>query len=188
MEVSMTLAKVAIEPLPCDGCGQPASSEHIAGRLRRLELTTRFRPIHLQAVFLGAQSPVRDADFLYGAEDGFSGEGAELLQALNIEWLGRAAGEVLAEFQRRGFLLTHVLECAGSNGSSVDALKKRLPSVLKRLRTSWKPKRLVVFSKEMKPLIAELKLNEIGCKFTLDGDEPFDFGHSASVGRLHSAL
>jgi len=35
--------------LPCDGCGQPASAEHIARRLQRLEWATRFRPIHIQA-------------------------------------------------------------------------------------------------------------------------------------------
>ena len=35
----MTIAQAAIQPLPCDGCGQLASSEHIARRLRRLELT-----------------------------------------------------------------------------------------------------------------------------------------------------
>jgi len=43
--------------LPCDGCGQPASAEHIARRLQRLEWATRFRPIHIQALLLAAFRP-----------------------------------------------------------------------------------------------------------------------------------
>ena len=31
--------------LRCDGCGQAASPEHMARRLRRLEWTTRYRPV-----------------------------------------------------------------------------------------------------------------------------------------------
>ena len=49
----------------CDGCGQPASSEHTARRLQRLEWATRYRPIHLHTLLLGAISPADDANFLY---------------------------------------------------------------------------------------------------------------------------
>src|SRR3984893_2546309 len=51
--------------LRCDGCGQPASPEHIARRLQRLEWMTRFRPIHLHTLLLGAFSPLVPAEFLY---------------------------------------------------------------------------------------------------------------------------
>jgi hypothetical protein len=36
----------------CDGCGQPATPEHIAERIHRLELATRYRPIHIQVLWL----------------------------------------------------------------------------------------------------------------------------------------
>src|SRR5882724_4729003 len=53
--------------LLCDGCGQQASSEHIAKRLQRLEWTTRYRPVHIGTVLLGAFVPGDDAVFLYAA-------------------------------------------------------------------------------------------------------------------------
>src|SRR5437899_12101620 len=43
--------------LPCDGCGQAATAEHIARRLQRLEWTTRYRPVHIHTLLLGAYSP-----------------------------------------------------------------------------------------------------------------------------------
>ncbi len=187
----MTIAQAAIQPLPCDGCGQLASSEHIARRLRRLELTTRYRPIHLQAVFLGAQSPEREGEFLYGdgADGGFKGEAADLLCALNIEHAGRSGDAVLVEFQKKGYLLTHVLECVGEQGSAVaESLRRKLPSVLRRLRTSLRPKRVVVFSAAMAPLAEELKSAQIGGDLFLDGGAPFDLSDPASVIRLRSIL
>jgi hypothetical protein len=185
----MISAQAAVQPLPCDGCGQPAPSEHIARRLRRLELTTRFRPIHLQAVFLGAQSPARNEEFLYDAEGGFQGEAADLLRALNMESSGRSAETVLLEFQKKGYLLTHVLECTGEQGSGMtELLKKKLPSVLRRLRASLRPKRVVVFSAALAPIVAELKAAQVGAEVMLDGDAPFDFGDPASVTRLRSRL
>ena len=188
MEVSMSSAQMAVQLLPCDGCGQAASSEHIARRLRRLELTTRYRPIHVQAVFLGAQSPQRMEEFLYGAEAEFGGEGAKLLSALEIEHVGRAVETVLAEFQRKGFLLTHVMECEADDSGSADALKKKLPSVLKRLRTSLRSKRVVIFSQAMAPLVSELRNAQFGGELVLDGNAPFDLENSESVMRLRSML
>src|SRR5207253_8014232 len=49
--------------LVCDGCGQAATAEHIARRLQRLEWTTRYRPVHIHALLLGAFSPLRDEEF-----------------------------------------------------------------------------------------------------------------------------
>src|SRR5213593_3601449 len=60
--------------LPCDGCGQAASAEHIARRLRRLEWATRFRPVHIHTLLLGGVAPREDAEFLYAPGDEFRGE------------------------------------------------------------------------------------------------------------------
>jgi len=59
--------------LVCDGCGQMASAEHIARRLQRLEWTTRYRPVHISTLFLGAFSPRDEKEFLYALEENFTG-------------------------------------------------------------------------------------------------------------------
>jgi len=97
--------------LPCDGCGQLASAEHIASRLQRLEWATRFRPIHIQALLLAASAPEADSDFLYSPESNFMGQAGALLTALSISPAGKSSEEVLAEFQKRGLVLASLLEC-----------------------------------------------------------------------------
>jgi hypothetical protein len=188
----MTPAQAAPGRVLCDGCGQGSTSEHIARRLARLEQTTRYRPVHIQAVFLSAQSPTNSDAFLYGAQDGFHGEAASLLNALQIEHNGKTVDAVLSEFQRKGFFLTHILECApDSETPSFDliaALKQKLPGVARRLRTSLRSKRVVLISKEMAGLPAELKAAQLGAELVLDGDLPFDLDDPASVGRLRPVL
>src|SRR2546429_3637145 len=75
--------------LPCDGCGQAASAEHIARRLRRLEWATRFRPVHIHTLLLGGVAPREDAEFLYAPGDEFRGEAADLLRAVGISTRGK---------------------------------------------------------------------------------------------------
>ncbi len=97
--------------LVCDGCGQAATAEHIARRLQRLEWTTRYRPVHIHTLLLGAFSPLRDGEFLYRSDGEFRGEAAQILEAVGISPAGKTRDAVHAEFQRAGFFLTHVLEC-----------------------------------------------------------------------------
>lgn len=188
----MTTAQIARQMVICDGCGQGTTSEHIARRLLRLEQTTRYRPVHIQVVFLGAQSPASADGFLYGAHNGFQGEAGALLDALQIEREGRPADAVLSEFQRKGFFLTHVLECAADaelgHFDLASALKDKLPSVLRRMRTSLKPKRVFAISNELGAVSAELKIANAGSEIVLDGSLPFDLDGAASVIRLCSVL
>src|SRR5579859_1026000 len=182
---------VSIATVVCDGCGQGTTSEHIARRLERLEQTTRYRPIHIQAVFLSAQSPLNEAAFLYSERGHFEGEASALLDALQIEKTGREAEAVLAEFQRKGYFLTHVLECAPENGATPDlneSLRRKLPSVMKRLRTSLKPKKVFVISPELSSVCEELKNAQAGAELILDGTAPFDLANGQSVDRLRSRL
>src|SRR5437879_13576417 len=65
--------------LPCDGCGQAATAEHIARRLQRLAWTTSYRPVHIHALLLGAFSPLRDEEFLYASGGEFRGKASQLL-------------------------------------------------------------------------------------------------------------
>lgn len=139
--------------LLCDGCGQSASPVHLARRLQRLEWTTRYRPVHVQALLLGGIAPEADAAFLYWPEGNYQGKAANLLDGLQISRAGRSADSILNECQRRGLLLAHVLECPLEPGVSPSAaqqlIEKQLAAVNARIRRSLKPKRVVLFSREL---------------------------------------
>ncbi len=142
--------------LLCDGCGQVASAEHVARRLRRLAWMTRYRPVHVGTVLLGAYSPDAESDFLYAESGSITGEAARVLAAVGITPHGKAKEAVLSEFQRGGFLLGYVMECpleaesrndsavtgdavegadAGVSGSASDGRFSR--SGLLRFRANW---------------------------------------------------
>src|SRR5262249_37575033 len=142
------------ETLMCDGCGQAADQEHLARRLGRLEHMTRYRPIHVQALFLGAVSPVLDAHHLYSAEGEFRGEGLALVRALGFDLSAKSIDVVLAEFQRRGFLFAHILECPSKSdhlNATEELLEARFQATAARIRRSWKPKRLVPIGEALDP-------------------------------------
>ncbi len=180
--------------LPCDGCGQSASPEHIARRLLRLEWTTRYRPVHIGALLLGGVSPLAEEDFLYAGK--FQGEAGRLLEAVGISPAGRFPETVLSEFQRGGFFLTHMLECPLENseagGSSCESLlAERVSQVLTRIRRSLKPKRVVLVSDLLEPLGARLSTAELGCPVILDNGKPFGLDSSdfsGAVEHLRQAL
>ena len=141
-------------PLICDGCGQAATPEHISNRLKRLEQATRYRPIHIQTLYLGVAPPASTNEFLYSAsEDGFHGEGAELLKKLDIVSDGKRTEAVLVEFQRNGCFLAHVLECPFKANLGQEAraelLRKRLPVAIMRIKRSLRPKRVTLISSEL---------------------------------------
>jgi len=162
----------------CDGCGLPASEEHNARRLKRLENMTRYRPIHVQALLLGVASPKEDRAHLYSATSGFAGEGAEVLRALGIESAARGSEVTLADFQRRGCLLAHVLECAdelGPGAARAEAMRKRIPAVITRIRRSFKPKRLVLFGAAISEFIPQFKAAKLEAALVLNGDKPFEW-------------
>jgi len=173
--------------LPCDGCGQSASPEHIARRLQRLEWTTRYRPVHIGALLLGGVSPPAEEDFPYAGK--FKSEAGRLLEAVGISPAGKSPEVVLSEFQRGGFFLTHVLECpletSEAEKSSCEVLlAQRVSQVLTRIRRSLKPKRVVLISEMLTPLAARLSSAELGCPVILDNGKPFGLDCSDSSGAV----
>ncbi len=182
--------------LPCDGCGQIASAEHIGRRLRRLEWATRYRPVHIHTLLLGAFSPREDKDFLYAPSGEFHGEAGLLLDALGISTAGKAADVVHAEFQRAGFFLTHVLECpldgiAAGGAEAAALLKKRLHAVAVRIRRSLKPKRVMAVTEGLAPVVEDILALDLSCPVVLDHGKPFrlDGGTGGSGGmRLREAI
>ena len=176
----------------CDGCGQPASPEHIARRLQRLEWATRYRPIHLHTLLLGAISPPAPAEFLYSPEEVHSGEAANLINAACVSIAGKSADAIQSEFQRRGIYLTHVLECpldVPSSGPDLltNAFITRLPTLFTRIRRSLKPKRLAFVSRTLTPLIERFASAQLICELVLDDGRAFGLDQSSS-GEVTAAI
>ena len=165
----------------CDGCGQAATADHIARRLKRLEKMTRYRPIHVQALLVSAVSPENDRDDLYSAEGEFLGEGADLLRALGIIQGGRSVEEILTGVQRKGILLAHVLECPVSDPTARrQALRQRLPSVLARIRRSYKPKRLVPMGPELGEFVTQIRNAQLDAVIVLKEGQPMHWSDLSS--------
>jgi hypothetical protein len=169
----------------CDGCGQMASSEHIARRLRRLEWATRYRPVHIQTLLLGAASPLEDADFLYSPNAEFRGEAAQLLRAIGISFAGRPAEEVHAEVQGKGLFVAHLLECplendGGSTANLTSLLREHLPLGAARIRRSLKPRRVILVTEVPEQVMQDILSMDLGCPVVLDDGKPFQFSSSAN--------
>jgi hypothetical protein len=165
----------------CDGCSQVASPEHLARRLRRLEWTTRYRPVHINALLLGAFSPLEERDFLYAPGGDFRGEAAQVLEAVGIHTAGKTADVIHTEFQRAGWFLTHFLECPLENGLLDQAgkaalLAERLPAVASRIRRSLKPKRVILVTEPLEPVVHHILVLDLGCPVVLNNGKPFVFG------------
>ncbi len=164
--------------LLCDGCGQAVTPEHVARRLRRLEWMTRYRPVHVGTVLLGAYSPDADSDFLYAETPCVTGVARHVLDAVRINSDGKAKEAILTEFQRGGFLLGYVLECPlepeSRNDAAISALlNARMPAFLARLRRSFQPKRVASISSKLDPFFAGLTEKELGCALLSDGGKAF---------------
>ncbi len=192
LEMNSSLLKTTA--LRCDGCGQLASPEHIARRLRRLEWTTRFRPVHIGTLLFGAVAPQNDSEFIYSPGGGWGGEAEILLAVAGLTIEGKTTEATLAEFQRRGFFLAHVLECPlekGEDHSIQQLIRNRLPTVLARIRRSLKPKRLVPISKWLEQFLPFLTYRELPCAILLDRERPFALDGdlpSEAAGRLRNAV
>jgi hypothetical protein len=153
--------------LPCDGCGQLADSAHLSRRLIRLAWTTRFRPLHIQALLLSGIAPKQDSDFLYSPNSSFHGEAATILKAVHIQTEGKSPEIVLAEFQKLGLLLAHVLECPLDEGATTaqahSYLVAEIPATIARIRRSLKPKRVLLLSADLQPYAAKFHEADLPC-------------------------
>ncbi len=199
----------------CDGCGQAATAGHLARRLKRLENMTKYRPVHVQVLFLAAVSPAAEAEYLYStktdsrqddsakddrAEAGtvedpskegkFLGEGARILQAVGMEPAGRSGEATLVEFQRRGYLLAHVLECPAeqdTNAIPMETVRKRFPATIARIRRSFKPKRLVLLGTHLTEMVPQLVAANLDASLVLRNGKPFEWSE-IGIGDLAKEL
>jgi len=165
----------------CDGCAAQVDEAHIRRRLERLELATRFRPIHIQTLFLDAAPPPAPHDYFYRAAG--SAERSVASQMFFDELtkcVGRKPGaaldddSALAEFRRHGFYLAYAVECPVESPEQLAAAITRLAStVLLRVNTSYKPKFVAPISSVLRPLIPLLENNSWGERLILHEGQPF---------------
>ena len=165
------------QPIICDGCGVIASPEHLRDRFARLEVATRFRPIHIGVLFL-IPAPEADLDF-YDSSPRPAGARELLLDALGVPNPPQSSGEVnaeanaiearLIEFQRRGFYFASVSECPQSADAAPQAVAQLAPTLLKRVQFSYKPKCVVLLSQALAPLIPLLSAAGQGIRSLPEG-------------------
>jgi hypothetical protein len=150
--------------------------------------------VHIGTLLLGAVAPQDDSAFIYSPAGAWDGEARMLLTTAGVVQEGKSAEAILTEFQRRGFFLTHVLECPVEDGADSripELIGNRLPAVLTRIRRSLKPKRLVPISKWLEQFLPDLASGGLPCALLLDGEKAFALdGDAASeaAGRFHAAV
>jgi len=157
--------------LPCDGCGLAASPEHIAERLRRLELSTRFRPVHISVLFVALAPSRRPEDDFYGPPeskeffDPFLGA-LGIASSTDKSTLGPdthlADTSRLSEFQRNGYYLTYLSECPIPGHEEPKAIARLGPTLIRRIRFNYRPKHIAPLGEEMLPLVETLKIAGMG--------------------------
>jgi len=165
----------------CDGCGATVDDAHIRSRIERLEMATRYRPIHIQVLLLDAAPPVRPEDYFYRAAADGPERSAEARAYFNA--LIKCTGEnparfsddahALAEFQRQGLFLTNLVECP-VDADLEGAVSLCSASLLKRLQFSYKPKYVAPISPALLPVIPVLSGNGWGERLILNAGAPFD--------------
>jgi hypothetical protein len=172
--------------LPCDGCGLPATPEHIAARIRRLELSTRYRPVHIGLLFVAMAPPLQEDQFFYGPP---SAEAAgdffdSFLSALEIEAAAAppaAPADVeaaktaqLVEFQRRGYHLAYLSECPIPEGEAAarETIAREVPTLIRRIRFNYRPKHIALLGAELAPIVDLLRAGQNGLVLTLDQGQP----------------
>jgi len=186
--------------LICDGCGQSASPEHLAARFRRLEWATRFRPLHIQTLLLGAVTPANDAEYIYADAEKFSGEASDvlrvagILQVAGVDGAGKSPEVLHHELQRTGVFVVHVLECPlepvlEAGDGLAQLLAKRVPATLTRIRRSLKPRRVALVGAPLNSAVDSFTAEALGCEVILDRGSAFKWdGTVESAETLRAAL
>ncbi len=177
----------------CDGCGQPAGDDHIARRIRRLELATRFRPVHILVLFLAEAPPPRLEDYFYFPSSDRSGLSRVLFDKL-MQGVGIAEGPTnhdqacLAEFQKRGFFLADCLECPveeivpgvrerTARANPFELARRYGPAIVQRVQFSYKPRHIVLLSTRTRHVIPILQQAGLRDRVLLYQGLPLHFPH-----------
>jgi hypothetical protein len=167
----------------CDGCAAEVDEVHIRRRIERLELATRFRPIHIQVLLLDAAPPAELEDYFYRPAE--SSCERTVASRMFFDELAKCVGpargsprqeeSVLTEFQKRGFFLAYAVECPVASPQELAQKVNRVAStVLLRVNSSYKPKFVVPISRDLQSLIPLFQIKGWNEKLILHEGEPFD--------------
>jgi hypothetical protein len=179
----------------CDSCGAEGDDAHIRRRIERLELATRFRPIHISVLLVDSGPPVRFEDYFYRATKDRSERSPASREYFDA--LVNCAGVIpgpdldedasLAEFQRHGFFVVGALECAlAGRGDPAKAIEGAAAALLRRVNISYKPKFVAFLSGQTQCLVPFFQGNGWGPRLILLDGKPF--GDSLLTGRLARAV
>ncbi|HKV06095.1 MAG TPA: hypothetical protein VJO53_13445 [Candidatus Acidoferrales bacterium] len=166
----------------CDGCDSQVDDAHIRRRIERLELATRFRPIHIQVLLIDAAPPARPEDYFYRAAKDRAVRSAPARRYFDelVKCVGALADSgmdeetALGEFQRRGYFLAGAIECPLENPAELpDVIRRAAPAILRRVEVSYKPKSLALLSQNMRELVPMFRANGWGDRLLLDEGGPF---------------
>jgi hypothetical protein len=166
----------------CDGCGTRADDDHVRRRIARLELATKFRPVHIKVLLLDGAPPSRIEDYFYSLTKDRSVR--SLASRMFFGELAKAAGvsvgmdfkeeKALTEFQRRGFFLAHAVECPFEDiPDPAGTLRRLAPTVMKRVQNSYKPGYVIPISQPTQELVRLFGLIGWGDRLVLDQGGPF---------------
>jgi hypothetical protein len=175
----------------CDGCGLPASAEHVAERIKRLELATRYRPIHINLLFVLLQPMPRVEDDFYGPPElrdffdllmGALGISADLAKPRTAQDRSAPYVSQLLEFQRRGYFLAYLSECpakppspatpSAEESAARDCVSRLAPTFIKRIQFNYKPKNVALLGTHLQPLAEILGRSDVGPLMLLDHGRP----------------
>jgi hypothetical protein len=147
------------QSLRCDGCARAVGPEHIRRRIARLEWSSRFRPVHIAALLLTPAPPAQLEDFFYfpGAMPGEPAARAlveDVFETCAIPLVGGSREPALRAFQHRGLFLADCIECPLEDDAPLDfdsLLAALIPTLVRRVQFSYRPKSLVLLSHRLSP-------------------------------------
>ena len=166
----------------CDGCGTRTDDAHIQRRDDRQKLAARFRPVQIRALFLDAAPPARPEDYFYRATKDRAVRSLascmyfdELAKCVDVFPSSGIDEEVtLGEFSRRGYFLTHAVECPFEDlDDPQNAVRRFSPTAIKRVQTLLEPSYIVPLSQPTGELIRLFGLIGWGDRLVLDNGKPF---------------
>jgi len=166
----------------CDACGARTDEAHIRRRVERLELATRYRPVHIKVLLLDGAPPARPEDYFYQVANDRSVRSIAARTYFNelVKCAGITVGPdlreegALTDFQRRGFFLSSAVECPFEDQPDPQgALRRLAPTVMKRVQASYKPAYIVPLSPPTQELIRLFGLVGWGDRLVLNNGAPF---------------
>ena len=122
-----------------------------------MEWASRYRPVHIATLVLAPAPPAALEDHFYAPEGLPREPGAlafyeDLLAACGIAADVERKEDALAKFQHGGFFLAEAVECPVAEGAESDfesLLARLVPTVVRRVRFSYRPKAVLVLSERL---------------------------------------